>query len=55
MLYMTIIYNNFMVKTTIQLDESTRNLLRDKGKKSESYDDIILRMMAAAEGEKEKE
>lgn len=43
-----------MVKTTIQLEESTRNLLRDMGKKSESYDDIILKLVEKAERATEK-
>ena len=35
-----------MVRTTIQIDQSTRDLLRDKGKKSQTYDQILLKMMA---------
>jgi hypothetical protein len=47
---MTLLFNNTtMIKTSIQVEKSTRDMLRDKGKKSESYDDIILRMMTAVE------
>jgi hypothetical protein len=38
-----------MAKTSIQVEESTRDKLRDIGKKSESYDDIILRLLKATE------
>jgi len=31
--------------TTIQLTPKTRELLKDLGKKGESYEDIILRLM----------
>jgi len=34
-----------MVKTTIQVEEETRQLLFDLGKKGESYDDIIRRLV----------
>jgi hypothetical protein len=32
-------------KTSIQLEEETRDELKDMGKKGESYDDIIVRLM----------
>jgi hypothetical protein len=31
--------------TTIPLKKSTRELLKDIGKKSETYDDVILRLI----------
>ena len=36
-----------MVKASIVMDGKTRDLLRDLGKKGESYEDIILRMIRA--------
>jgi len=32
-----------MVKTVIQLEKTTRELVKSKGKKGETYDDIIKR------------
>ena len=32
-------------KTTIQLEEQTRDRLKGFGKKGESYDDIVIRLM----------
>jgi hypothetical protein len=37
-------------KTTIQLEEKTRDRLKGFGKKGESYDDIVIRLMDIAEG-----
>jgi hypothetical protein len=37
--------NDTLGKTTIQLEEETRDRLRGFGKKGESYDDIVLRLM----------
>jgi hypothetical protein len=34
-----------MGKTTIQLEEETRDRLKGLGKKGESYDAIVLRLM----------
>ena len=34
-----------MVKTTIQIEEETRQLLHDLGRKGESYDDVIRRIL----------
>jgi hypothetical protein len=34
-----------VAKTTIQLEEETRDRLKDFGKKGESYDDIVIRLM----------
>lgn len=36
-----------MAKTTIQIEEQTRNKLRDLGKKGETYDDIINRLIGS--------
>ena len=36
-----------MSKTTIQIDEETRDKLRDLGKKGETYDDIINRLIGS--------
>jgi hypothetical protein len=41
-------------KTTIQLEESTRDRLKGFGKKGESYDDIVIRLMDIAEGKIKK-
>jgi predicted CopG family antitoxin len=38
-----------MGKTTIQIEEETRELLFDMGKKGESYDDIIRRLIKKKE------
>lgn len=35
-----------MGKTTIQIDEITREKLRNLGKKGETYDDIINRLIS---------
>jgi hypothetical protein len=37
--------NEALAKTTIQLEEETRDRLKGFGKKGESYDDIVLRLM----------
>ncbi|MHA2283432.1 MAG: Rab family GTPase [Promethearchaeota archaeon] len=37
--------NNTDKKTTIQINQNTRNLLRQIGKKSATYDDIILKLI----------
>ena len=37
--------NDTLGKTTIQLEEETRDRLRGFGKKGESYDDIVIRLM----------
>ena len=41
------ILQNIMKKssTTIQISEELRNVLKDLGKKGESYDDIIWRLV----------
>jgi predicted CopG family antitoxin len=36
-----------MTKTTIQIDEKTRDKLRDLGKKGETYDEIINRLIGS--------
>lgn len=38
-----------MAKTAIQIEKSTREKLREIGKKSESYDDLILRLIQVYE------
>lgn len=43
-----------MAKTSVQVNESTRDKLREIGKKGESYDVIILRLMAKYEEVLEK-
>lgn len=37
-----------MVKTTIAVSPSTRDLLRELGNKGDTYDDIILRLLRDA-------
>jgi len=45
-----------MVKiTSIQLDEKVRNMLSDLKNGSESYNDVILRLLGTKEDEKEDE
>ena len=39
-----------LAKTTIQLEEETRDRLKGFGKKGESYDDIVIRLMDNYEG-----
>ena len=39
-------------KTSIQLEDETRDRLRGLGKKGESYDDIVLRLMNFYEDKK---
>jgi hypothetical protein len=41
-------------KTTIQLEEETRDRLKSFGKKGESYDDIVIRLMDIVEGKVKK-
>jgi hypothetical protein len=41
-------------KTTIQLEDETRDRLKGFGKKGESYDDIVIRLMDTAEGKTKK-
>ena len=41
-------------KPSIQLEEETRDRLKDFGKKGESYDDIVIRLMDIAEGKAKK-
>ena len=43
-----------LAKTTIQLEEDTRDRLKGFGKKGESYDDIVIRLMDIAEGKTKK-
>jgi len=38
-----------MGKTTIAISAQTRNLLSENGKKGETYDDIILRLLKGKE------
>lgn len=40
--------------TTIQLEEETRDRLKGFGKKGESYDDIVIKLMDIAEGKSKK-
>lgn len=42
-----------MVKTQIQVEEETRQLLHDLGKKGESYDDVIRRFLPLKSKKKE--
>jgi hypothetical protein len=44
----TIIQQGAMVKTTIAVSPSTRDLLRELGNKGDTYDDIILRLLRDA-------
>jgi hypothetical protein len=46
--------NESLGKTTIQLEEETRDRLKAFGKKGESYDDIVIRLMDIAEGKTKK-
>ncbi len=39
-------------KTTIQISKSLRDKLKDLGKKGETYDDVILRLLQISEGGK---
>lgn len=41
-------------KTTIQLEEQTRDRLKSFGRKGESYDDIVIRLMDHYEGKAKK-
>lgn len=41
-----------MVRTTISLDSSTRDLLRKAGDKGETYDVILRRLITIAHNEK---
>ena len=36
--------------TTIQLTPKTRDLLKERGKKGESYDDVIVKLLKASKG-----
>ena len=40
-----------VAKTTISIEDTTRDRLADIGKKRESYDDIIQRLLAATQGD----
>lgn len=44
----TIIQQGAIVKTTIAVSHSTRDLLRELGNKGDTYDDIILRLLRDA-------
>jgi len=41
----------FMTKTTITLETTTKDKLDEYGKKNDSYDDIILKLMEKIENE----
>tara|TARA_Y100000310_G_C20491174_1_gene719278 strand:- start:712 stop:852 length:141 start_codon:yes stop_codon:yes gene_type:complete len=38
---------NYMAYTTIQITPGTRDKLKDLGKKGESYEDVLLRLIKA--------
>ncbi len=42
-----------MAKTTIQLEEETRDRLLSVGKKSETYDDLLNRLVDLVEAKKQ--
>ena len=46
--------NLTLAKTTIQLEEETRDRLKGFGRKGESYDDIVIRLMDHYEGKAKK-
>jgi len=46
--------NNDMVRTTIVLDTSTRDKLKQYGVKGDSYEDIILKLMKHYDGKGNK-
>lgn len=42
-----------MVKTTIQIDTHTRDLIKERGEMGETYDDVLLRLLQSAKVKKE--
>ena len=46
--------NNEVTRTTIVVDTSTRDKLKEFGNKGETYEDIILRLLDSYEGKTKK-